>query len=78
MCARIQQLKRFSRAVTFTWSLMVFIGISGAQPAMDWWIEVVAERSLPEAVQESRRKAAEKKTEKDDKDPKKEDEEITD
>ncbi len=77
MCARIQQLKRFSRAVTVTWSLMVFIGISGAQPAMDWWIELVAERSLPEAVQESRRKAAEKKTEKDDKDPKKEDEEIT-
>ncbi len=61
-------------------SLMVFMGgarISSARPAMDWWIEVVGQRSVPEAVQESRRKAADKTAEKADKGLKK-DEELGD
>ena len=79
MCARFRQGKIFSRAVIFMCSLMMFaggLGIMNAQPSMDWWVEVVAERTMPKAVKEARRKQAQAKVAKEDKVPKKEGEDI--
>ena len=82
MCARSLRFSKASFAVTFVYSLMMLMGtslISSARPGMDWWIEVIGQRSVPEAVQESRRKAADKIAEKAEKGVKKdEDEELAD
>ena len=67
MCARLSPFSRASFAVACVCSWTVFMGtsiISPARPGMDWWIEVVGQRSVPEAVQESRRKAADAAAEK--------------
>jgi hypothetical protein len=49
---------------------MLFMGgsiLSAVQPGASWWIEVVGERQVPEALLESRRKAADEKAKKADK-----------
>ena len=69
MCARFHQEKRFSRAVICMSSLMFFVGgldIVNAQPSMDWWVEVVTERTIPKAVMEARRKEVDAKKVKED------------
>ncbi|MFP6874626.1 MAG: hypothetical protein VCA55_14085 [Verrucomicrobiales bacterium] len=48
-------------------SLMGASILCAAQPGASWWIEVVGERKVPEALLESRRKAADEKAKKADK-----------
>lgn len=69
MCASPLHFSKSSRAVACVCWLLVLIGAcpsSSARPAMDWWVEIVGQRSVPEAVKESRRRAADEKAGKKD------------